>query len=167
MPSNEWYLLQTKARDELRAKENLENQSITTFCPQIDLEKIVRGKRKAVTEVLFPGYIFIQVNEQSPSFTTIRSTRGVAKFVSFGGEPSPVPNELIELIQQRITNNDMDEPNKNVPQKGDKLEITEGPFKGLEAIFTQPDGDMRAIVLVTVMSQLVPTSIANQHLKKR
>jgi len=161
-----WFLLQTKSRDELRAEENLNNQNITTFCPQIAVEKIVRGKRKIVDEVLFPGYIFVQLDASSPSFTSIRSTRGVAKFVAFGSEPSPVPDELITLIQQRIEQIGDDESENLAYKPGEKLEIIEGAFKGMEAIFTEPDGDRRAIVLVTVMSQLVPTSISNHHLKK-
>lgn len=161
----QWYLLQTKSRDEQRALENLHNQGVTTYCPMIDVVKIVRGKRQSVNEVLFPGYIFVQLNEQSPSFTSIRSTRGVAKFVSFGNTPCVVPTELIRFIQQQCET-ELEDTSKNAPKTGDKVEITEGAFKGLHAIFSQPDGDMRAIVLVTVMSQQVPVSMGNQHIKK-
>jgi transcriptional antiterminator RfaH len=160
-----WFLLQTKAREEQRAIDNLNQQQITTFCPEITVEKIVRGKRKTQKEVLFPGYIFVRLDAQSPSFTTIRSTRGVAKFVTFGHEPSRVPDTLIDIIQQRIADQDCQESAKPAPKPGDLLEITEGAFKGMDAIFSEPDGDARAIVLVTIMHQLVPTSIANQHLK--
>ena len=161
----QWYLLQTKARDELRALENLHNQGIKTYCPMFEVSKIVRGKRQQLTEVLFPGYIFVQLDEQSPSFTTIRSTRGVAKFVSFGSTPSVVPDELIALIQQQCDADDSEVIN-NAPSRGDIVEITEGAFKGLQAVFSQPDGAMRAIVLVTVMSQQVPVSIGNRDINK-
>jgi transcriptional antiterminator RfaH len=161
----QWYLLQTKARDEYRALENLHNQGVHTYCPTIEVNKIVRGKRQRVTEVLFPGYIFVQLDEQSPSFTSVRSTRGVSKFVSFGSSPAVVPEALIQLVQQQC---DLDTPkvDKNAPQTGDTIEITEGAFKGLKAVFSQPDGAMRAIVLVTVMSQQVPVSIDNRDITK-
>lgn len=161
----QWYLLQTKARDEQRALDNLHNQGVHTYCPTIEVNKIVRGKRQLVTEVLFPGYIFVQLDDQSPSFTSVRSTRGVSKFVSFGSSPAVVPNELIRLVQQQC---DQEAPraDKNTPKTGDIIEITDGAFKGLQAVFSQPDGAMRAIVLVTVMSQQVPVSLPNRDMTK-
>jgi transcriptional antiterminator RfaH len=42
-----------------------------------------------------------------------------------------------------------------LPKKGDKLEVLDGPFRGLNAIFSQIDGDSRAIVLITILSQKV------------
>ena len=40
-----WFLLQTKPRQEIRAIENLERQGVVSFCPQISVEKLSRGKR--------------------------------------------------------------------------------------------------------------------------
>jgi transcriptional antiterminator RfaH len=40
------------------------------------------------------------------------------------------------------------------------MQIIEGPFKGLNAIFNQPDGTSRAVVLVTLLNQQVKASIA-------
>jgi len=161
----QWYLLQTKVRDELRALENLHNQGVVTYCPFNEVDKILRGKRQKINEVLFPGYIFVQLDEDSPSFTSIRSTRGVSKFVSFGSTPSIVPNELIDLIKQQCDQTEPDQ-NHNLPKTGDIVEITEGAFKGLRAVFSQPDGAKRAIVLVTVMSQQVPVTLGNRDISK-
>ena len=91
-----WYLLQTKSREELRAIENLERQGVISFCPQISVEKISRGKRVIVDEVLFPGYLFVNFDHEKISAMTIRSTRGVLQFVSCAGSPVKVPVSLIE-----------------------------------------------------------------------
>ena len=61
----EWFLLQTKSREELRAVENLARQEVETFCPMIRVEKIARGKIIEAVEVLFPGYLFVQLGESS------------------------------------------------------------------------------------------------------
>jgi transcriptional antiterminator RfaH len=42
-----------------------------------------------------------------------------------------------------------------LPEKGEKLEVLDGPFRGLNAVFSQIDGDSRAIVLITILSQKV------------
>ena len=44
-----WFLLQTKSRQEQRAAENLDRQSVTSFCPMIKVEKISRSRRVEVT----------------------------------------------------------------------------------------------------------------------
>ena len=40
-----------------------------------------------------------------------------------------------------------------------KLEVMEGPFRGLNAIFTQIDGNQRAVVLINLLNQQVEASI--------
>ena len=53
-----WYLLYCKRGQLQRAQEHLERQAVNCLAPMITLEKIVRGKRTAVSEPLFPNYLF-------------------------------------------------------------------------------------------------------------
>ena len=153
-----WFLLQTKPRQEIRAVENLERQGVVSFCPQISVEKLSRGKRIQVQEVLFPGYLFISFNYQAITSTTIRSTRGVSHFVISSGSPVQVPQQLIDGLKQRVAVGGV-EASPNLPKSGDKLEILEGPFRGLDAIFSQPDGASRAIVLIKLLNQQVKATL--------
>jgi transcriptional antiterminator RfaH len=153
-----WFLLQTKPRQEIRAVENLERQGVVSFRPQIPVEKLSRGKRIQVQEVLFPGYLFISFNYQTITSTTIRSTRGVSHFVTSSGSPVHVPQQLIDGLKQRVAVGDV-EASPNLPKSGDKLEILEGPFRGLDAIFSQPDGARRAIVLIKLLNQQVQATL--------
>ena len=52
----------------------------------------------------------------------------------------------------------------NLPKRGDKLKITGGPFNGINAIFSQPNGDERAEVLLNMMNQQVKASIQYSNL---
>lgn len=153
-----WFVLQTKPRQETRAIENLERQGVVSFCPQIAVEKLSRGKRIQSREVLFPGYLFINFNYQTITSTTIRSTRGVSHFVSTSGAPVQVPQQLIDGLRQRMADGVV-ESASNLPKSGDKLEILEGPFRGLDAIFSQPDGTSRGIVLINLLNQQVKATL--------
>jgi len=42
----------------------------------------------------------------------------------------------------------------------------EGPFRGLKAIFSHTDGVQRSIVLIDLLNQQTPTSLANIQIKK-
>jgi transcriptional antiterminator RfaH len=46
------------------------------------------------------------------------------------------------------------------------LEILEGPFRGLNAVFSQPDGDSRAIVLINLLNQKVKAVLSFTSLQK-
>jgi len=151
-------LLQTKVKQEQRAAENLERQDVASFCPMIRVDKISRGRRSEVLDVLFPGYLFVQLGESSVSTTAVRSTRGVSHFVTSAGAPIKVPQGLVEQLRQRVTA-DADVVMSQLPKSGAKMQVIDGPFKGLNAVFTEPDGNNRAIVMVTLLSQQVKTSM--------
>ena len=184
-----WLLLQVKPKQELRALANLENQGATCYCPQIEVEKLLRGKRLKVTEPLFPGYVFIDTKAcesdgtiESPShnhsnshstnrlnYTSIRSSRGVSKIVSFGGEPVSISQVLIDQLKIRegfSALSDKGVEAYNLPLAGDKVEILEGSFKGLEGIYSHADGQKRAVVLITLLSQQTPASLNNHTIRK-
>jgi transcriptional antiterminator RfaH len=159
-----WFLVQTKPRQERRAVENLERQGVMSFCPVVNMGKISRGRRMVVEEVLFPGYLFVNFNQHKVSATSIRSTRGVSQFVSFSGKPVHVPEELISGLKQRVAFEEgIDSP--SLPKPGDRLEILEGPFRGLNGVFSQPDGNSRAIILINLLNQQVKASMPLCDLK--
>lgn len=153
-----WFLLQTKSKQESRAVDNLERQGVNSFCPMIRVEKLSRGSRVVKQEALFPGYLFVNFDQESVSSTTIRSTRGVSHFVTSAGAPVRVPESLISQLMLR-TDPDNEETVSSLPSKGDSLQIVDGPFRGLNAVFSQPDGDQRAIVLINLLNQQVTTSL--------
>ena len=153
-----WFLLQTKSKQESRAVEKLERQGVNSFCPMMRIEKVSRGSRVVKREALFPGYLFVNFDHESVSSTSIRSTRGVSHFVTCAGAPVKVPETLIAQLRQR-TDPSNDELVSDLPKPGDSLEVVDGPFRGLNAVFSQPDGDARAIVLINLLNQQVSASL--------
>ena len=158
-----WYLLKIRPRQEKRATENLRRQNIECFCPEVWVEKILRGKKCQILEILFPGYIFVNFKNASSSIHCVNSTRGVQSFVSFGATPARVPFALIQELKEKT------KPSENIlisnlPKRGDKLRVTDGPFNGMNVVFSQPSGDQRAEVLLNMMNQQVKASIQYTNL---
>jgi transcriptional antiterminator RfaH len=77
-----------------------------------------------------------------------------------------VPDDLIEQLQER-TDPSNAELVSNLPQVGDQLEVIEGPFRGLNAVFSQIDGDPRALVLIKLLNQQVEASIPLSNLSAK
>ncbi|ATF94759.1 transcription/translation regulatory transformer protein RfaH [Cedecea neteri] len=158
-----WYLLYCKRGQLLRAKEHLERQEVNCLTPMITLEKMVRGKRTAVSEPLFPNYLFVEFDPESIHTTTVHSTRGVSHFVRFGTQPATVPEKVIdELIHFQAE--DITDP--ETPYPGDSVVITEGAFEGLEAIFAEPDGEARSMLLLNLLNKQVRQSVRNTDFRK-
>ncbi|RUO62632.1 transcription/translation regulatory transformer protein RfaH [Pseudidiomarina insulisalsae] len=163
-----WYVIQTKPKQELRARANLENQAFHVALPMLTLERIRRGKRTPSTEPLFPGYIFVKIDDYTQNFHKIRSTFGVNKLVMFGETPARLSDEL---VAQMLTIGDDTPEVKELqrqlaPQVGDKVEILDGPFKGLLAEIVQLDGASRCIVLLDFLHKQIRAEFELSNLKR-
>lgn len=169
-PQPAWYVIQCRANQNQRAQANLENQGFTCFHPQLNVEKLRAGRRVTRLEPLFPGYLFIQLCEQSQSWYTIRSTRGVQKLVAFGQYPLPVPDDVIDSLRHAQSAND--NPNGNTHAKvpainpGDRLRIESGPFASLEGVFKRFDGQERVVVLLGLLQKQHELKLAVKDIRR-
>jgi len=150
MPRFNWYVIQSKPGQAERAHQELENQGFDTFLPLIGVEKIKRGKRTEQQEPLFPGYLFIYLSELDSNWRPIRSTRGVARLVTFGDKPAIVPHPVISTLREQLRG--VKAPEQTL-QPQQKVSITEGPFQGLNAVFEQYDGEQRAFLLLDLLGR--------------
>ena len=149
-----WYLIKTKPRQEKIAKQNLENQGYVVFCP------ITKINNKLV--ILFPGYLFIKLNDKTQNWSPINSTKGVSHFVKFGLNFAKVPTSVIKFIKtnQYITTEKLINLNKFKP--GDKVQISDGAFKNYMAIFKCYKSDERVILLMNLLGYEQSLSIKKE-----
>ena len=143
-----WYLIQCKPRQDSRAEENLIRQAFTCYRPTRHVERIQRGRRTTQVESLFPGYLFIQLDQLNDNWHPIRSTRGVSQLVTFGKQPIAVADELIEQLCQQLSETP---PEPLALEPGDSVRINSGSFKELEAIFLARDGAERIVILLQLL----------------
>ena len=143
-----WYLIHCKPREDDRALENLERQGFHCFRPVRQMERRRAGRKCTVAEPLFPRYLFIRLDSVHDNWYPIRSTRGVNQIVRFNEHPLPVRNEIIEGIRRRLAGGGLKEP---YLKPGERVQITEGAFSQLEAIFLANDGDERVVLLLNIM----------------
>ncbi|WP_040259761.1 transcription/translation regulatory transformer protein RfaH [Pseudomonas massiliensis] len=139
-----WYLIQTKPRQEARAEEHLVRQGFTCYRP---LQPLAQRANRLLEQPLFPGYLFIRM-ERDANWYPIRSTRGVCRIVAFGPQPCPVSEHLIAGIRQRAALDAAPQPF----EQGEKVRVIAGGSE-LEAIFLCNDGDERAVILLTLLQR--------------
>ncbi|MGQ7247049.1 transcription/translation regulatory transformer protein RfaH [Halomonas sp. V046] len=161
-----WYVIQCKGGESFRAAEHLGNQGYDLFHPVLEVQKKRRGKLEWVQEPLFPYYLFLRLDQVESNWRPIRSTRGVLKIVTFGlAMPVPVSDELIELLRRHGTS-EPDAPGQLYFRAGESVEITEGPFKDLKAVFESHKGEERAIVLLNMLHRQQRLEMPVSRLKR-
>jgi transcriptional antiterminator RfaH len=158
-----WYVVQCKPREERRALDNLERQSFVCYLPELAVERVRQGSRIEVRENLFPGYLFIHLDELRDNWHPIRSTRGVMRIVRFDQNPSPVSDEIVEGIRQRLGGS-----LTRIPylQPGERVRIAGGCFSNLEAIFVANDGAERVMLLMNILHSETSISVPVSAVRK-
>ena len=161
--SSNWYVIQTKPRSEDKAAVNLVDQGFETFLPKIAQRKKLRGKYQKVIEPLFRNYLFVKAELGADDIAPIRSTPGVAKMVRFGDILLPVPVEVIEFLQN--SQSSLIDIDSQVCQykQGDRLEITDGPFAGLTAVFQRQNSLERLLVLMDLLGKKATVQVDAHH----
>lgn len=158
--SERWYAVCCKPRQEAVAEENLLRQGYRTYLPRILNTRHRRGQWIDVIEPLFPRYLFIRIDPILRSTASVRSTRGAIDLVRFGGQPTVVPEQVIETIRRRAdTNSGLHHDNRPLFCAGEAIRLAEGPLAGMEGVFTEKDGEKRVIVLLELLGKANKTRV--------
>jgi transcriptional antiterminator RfaH len=139
MNSFNWYVVNTKPRQEGLAERMITQIGVDVFYPKINEKK-----------GLFPGYLFARYNPME-HFKKIRYSRGVRDIVSYGYNPVSVEDDIIETIKARIRNGFVQISN-DLFKKGERVIIREGLFKDFEGIFEDVKDSERIIILLNLIS---------------
>ncbi len=146
-----WYVLRSKPNKESFLWEQLAANHIEAYCPLVKVNPVNPRARKI--KPYFPGYLFIHIDLRHTSLSALQWMPGAAGFVSFGGEPSTVPENLIRAVQQRVKQiNAAGGETFEGLKRGDTVVIQGGAFAGYEAIFDEKiSGGERVRVLLKLL----------------
>ncbi|MBZ4202071.1 MAG: transcription/translation regulatory transformer protein RfaH [Methylovulum sp.] len=162
-----WYVINTKPRQEHIALVNLQQQGYVCYLPVLSVEKIKRNKLTLVEEALFPRYLFIHlgIGANAQSWSPIRSTKGVNGLIKFGNEPAKIANHLINFFRD----NELARQASPTPffSEGERLLLTNGAFVGVEAIYQMTDGEERVVVLIELLGKQVKLAVKPNELSKQ
>lgn len=158
-----WYALYTKPRKEYQVKVTLQGQGIDAFVPTVRRKQRRRDRPDRI--VYFPCYLFARIDFDETPLSSIAWMPGVRRVVSTGSQPAVVDDEIVALIRARL--GEIEEVGYGKFKKGDRVRITTGPLRDLEAVFDQPlSAADRVRVLLEVMGRMTPVTIDPLHLQQ-
>lgn len=157
-----WLVVHTKPRLEVEAHAQLARQGFEAYLPLLKVESVKRGKFDEREVPLFPRYLFVRMPDLSlQSWAPIRYTRGVNRLVSFGPEPARMDDAVIDWLKSHETGQSV----QPLFAPGQAVKVTQGPFAGLEGIYQMTDGELRAMVLIEILSKPVVLKVSPTALK--
>jgi transcriptional antiterminator RfaH len=129
-----WFVIQTKPRQEDVAAIYLGGLTPEILLPKIEQEQLVYGVPKQLLKPLFPNYLFARF-EPSSCLPLIRYARGVRRVLSAGGAPLPVDESIIQAIQARVGPDGTVRLDTETLTPNTPVMVNEGPLKGFTGIF--------------------------------
>lgn len=153
MPHGEtWYLVHCKSNSEKIAIRNLENQGFSAFLPLQEVT-LRRGTIfQTQLKPLFPGYIFVAQNQFSGQWRKINNTRGVARLVCLGADPTAVPPSIMHQLFVCCDGRNVFQQSASLVV-GNDVKIIQGSLTGIIATITEITPDQRIHLLVNFMGQ--------------
>ena len=145
---NLWYVIQTKPKKEEDAKFYLSTRGLEIFSPLMETFLIRNGRINKELKPLFPGYMFGRFDLEQ-NYSLVKWGRGVKKVLGSGGTyPSPVSEELIEIIKKRTDRDGVVRKNYQF-ETNDRVRIKSGPLRDLLGIFERwvSDNDRVRVLL--------------------
>jgi transcriptional antiterminator RfaH len=160
-----WYAIRSKPNKEDFLAGQLEAYGVEVFYPRIFVKTVNPRARKV--RPYFPSYLFVHVDLEKVSTSTLRWMPGAVSLISFDGEAAPVPDLLIATIQRQIELINVSEKKfVDALKPGDSVLVQDGPFAGYEAIF---DGrisgrDRVRVLLNFLQKRQVPIDLSEQQI---
>lgn len=153
-----WYVVQTQPGAESRATAHIERQGFAVFCPRD--RKTVRHARKHTVALvpLFPGYLFLRLDVLRQRWRSINGTRGVARLLTHGDVPSPVPHGVVETLQAHTGADGVMDWTRSL-DVGQTVRVGEGPFSDFIGKLERLDGAGRACVLLDLLGRSVSVTM--------
>lgn len=166
-PKAYWYVVHTYSGHESKVAVTLQQRveslglgaKIThLLVPTQGKIVISEGRKKNVSERLFPGYILVKMELDDDTWQVVRNTTGVTGFVGAGSVPTALSEDEVISIM-RFTK--MEAPTFEATYEvGDAVKIIDGPFADFLGKVDSLDKEKGKVrVLVSIFGRETPVEL--------
>jgi transcriptional antiterminator RfaH len=151
-----WFVAHTQPHAEAKATAHLNRQGFQIYFPRYLKRRRHARKIETVAAPLFPRYLFVSVDMSVQRWRSIYSTVGVARLVSNGDDPAPVPVGVIEALQSREDGAGFIKLEQRPPfRAGEKVRVLDGAFASCLGLFEGMAERERIAILLDLLGRKV------------
>ncbi len=151
-----WFAVYTRSRHEKRVAEQLERKQLGCYLPLYEAAHRWKDRTALVQLPLFPGYVFVRLAAEER--LKVLEVPGVVRFVGFGGQAHPLPEEQMDALRNGLTSRLRMEPHPFL-KTGRRVRITRGPLLGAEGILLRRKDQLRFILSVELLMRSVSIEV--------
>ena len=137
-------------------------QNVQVYFPRRVLYIKKKGIRKKVDAPVFPGYIFLGIDDLSTAvYWLLRRTPGFYRFLPDNHNPLPLADNDLSLLHHFLSFGEITAPSRVYFDENARICVLEGPLKGLEGKIIKVDKrKQRAKVLLDMYTDSFPIDLA-------
>jgi transcriptional antiterminator NusG len=172
--AHEWYTIQTYG-SERKVKEailnlidenKLQDLIEEVIVPTEDVIEVKDGKKKISERSLYSGYVFIKLDLNTNLQHMIQSIPKVSGFVGESNYPTPLSENDINVILDRVQNRAAPKP-KVFFDNGEMVRIIDGPFANFTGTVDEYDLEHGTLKLnVSIFGRSTPVDISYTQVEK-
>jgi len=145
-----WYAVCVGSRQEKAVVRHLEMSGLTGFLPLYRSVRRWRDRRKQVEMVLFPGYVFVNLDLRNR--LRVLTIPGVLRFVSFQGHPAPIRDAELEPLARVLGQGSQAAPHPYL-RKGRRVRVVRGALADSEGILVRRREGFRLVLSIDLIER--------------
>ncbi|MEK9643916.1 MAG: transcriptional activator RfaH [Alphaproteobacteria bacterium] len=155
-----WYVAKTQPNAEAKALFHLERQGFDGYLPRY-LRRVCHARKVSWRpRPLFPTYLFVSLSAEQHRWRTINSTIGIARLISDGRGPLPVPKGVVEEIRAGEDDRGLVLTGRKIDLKnGAEVQVMSGAFADHIGLFDSVTDDERVVILLDLLGRQVKTKV--------
>ena len=155
-----WFVAHTRPRCEKRLAESCVEAGLIHFLPLYQSVKSYPGKRIIFKKPLFPGYVFLELDENEPARS--RQNRLVARLL----EPAD-QQEFIQQLEDIRLALESEREVRLAPNitEGKRVQIRSGPLRGLEGLVLRRQGITEVVLRLDFIAQAAAVQVLADELE--
>ena len=174
--AKKWYIIHTYSGYERKVAESLMSRIQAydlgacigqILIPTEDVVETRNGKKVVTTKLTFPGYILVEMDMTDQAWHLVCGTPKVTGFVSTGKKPTPLTEEEIYEVVNRVSVTAEQPKPKFTFDRGETIKINDGSFKDFTGIVEEVNPDRNTLkVMLTIMGRTMPVEIETEKVEK-
>jgi transcriptional antiterminator NusG len=139
-----YYVIQVQTRGEGKyiqlAEERMPREEFRLLWPRRKLSIRKRGVKKDTLAPIFPGYVFLEIEEILPHvYWGLRKTPGFFRFLKSNDDIRPLSGTDRELLEHFLRFGPVADKSQVYFDEEKRIRVIDGPLKGLEGMIVKVD----------------------------
>jgi len=174
--SKKWYIVHTYSGHEAKAKQSLlerarsfghEDAFEEILIPEENVVEVVKGEKRTSKRKFFPGYILVRMELTDETWHIVKDTPKVTGFVGGGERPTPIPDEEVAKMTQKMKEGAGKPKPLIIFEEGESVRVTTGPFANFSGFVDEVLPEKEKVrVMVQVFGRATPVMLDYMAVEK-